>query len=122
MELIWENGLLHWLFLFAVQLCVCHSHLMDKQCSVDHATMQSKYGLLGVESVSKHLLDTHRKPFNHYSVVSYSLTILFCSYVLCAVFLWDGKCVLSCSDDKTVREWNVHTGECTRSFRREHSQ
>lgn len=37
-------------------------------------------------------------------------------WVRCAKFSSDGKLLVSCSDDKTIKVWDVISGQCVRTF------
>lgn len=38
------------------------------------------------------------------------------SWVRCARFSLDGRLIVSCSDDKTIKLWDVISGQCIKSF------
>lgn len=38
------------------------------------------------------------------------------SWVRCARFSSDGRLIVSCSDDKTIKLWDVTSGQCIRTF------
>lgn len=38
------------------------------------------------------------------------------SWVRCAKFSLDGRLIVSCSDDKTIKLWDVISGQCIKTF------
>lgn len=38
------------------------------------------------------------------------------NWVRCARFSLDGRLIVSCSDDKTIKLWDVISGQCIKSF------
>lgn len=38
------------------------------------------------------------------------------NWVRCAKFSLDGRLLVSCSDDKTIKVWDIISGQCIRTF------
>ena len=38
------------------------------------------------------------------------------NWVRCAKFSSDGRLIVSCSDDKTIKLWDIASGKCIKTF------
>lgn len=38
------------------------------------------------------------------------------NWVRCAKFSPDGRLITSCSDDKTIKVWDITSGQCVKTF------
>jgi WD40 repeat protein len=92
----------------AAAVCTTVSHLLEKTCVARQTPDASPHPLLETTSIARPMPDMAPSPVSTSppSLIMQGHT----DQVWCATFSLDGKKIVSCSEDRTIRVWDAQTG------------